>query len=446
MIDQIIKIWNREKAMLALLLLIGLLGAAFGFTPSYFSNSNVLIGVCLFPFTLLIAGSQRNNFVYLSLIALFAVLTLIYDVRIFYFFALAFYFLWLIELFIGRLNTLVLFLIVFMSPFFIQVVTILGFPLRLTLSAYAGSLLKMIGTNVVVQGNTMIVDESMFSVDEACMGLNMLAISMLMGVFILAYRCRLSGTVLSFRSNATFFSVVFILNLITNIVRIIVLVYFRIPADKPMHEFVGILCLIAYVVIPLHFLSGWLVRKYGKLKAGKLQQPKFNRGSIAYIIVLPLLVLFVGASIENNRQGLRIGHANVRFGQSTPQVLSGGITKITTSDLLIYIKVIPEFFTGEHTPLMCWKGSGYDFSGVSTVAVKGNTIYKGTLIKDGKTLHTAWWYSNGQIKTISQLDWRLRMLKGEAKFCLVNVTATDEQTLMKSLNSIFTTNPIIIKS
>jgi hypothetical protein len=110
------------------------------------------------------------------------------------------------------------------------------------------------------------------------------------------------------------------------------------------------------------------------------------------------------------------------------------------------VKTIPEFFTGEHTPLMCWKGSGYEFSGVTTMAVAGVRVYKGILVKDDSTLYTAWWYSNGPVKTVSQFDWRMRMLKGESKFCLVNVTARDEQTLMESLRSMFTTNPIIIKT
>src|SRR5688500_2233840 len=145
--------WNKEKALLSLFILIGLLGGAFTFKLSYFSNTNVLIGLCLFTFSFFITGPKRNNFVYIGLVAFFAVLALAWGVRIFYFFTLAFYFLWLFELFAGRLNLLILFLIVFMSPFFIQVVTILGFPLRLMLSAFSGALLNMVGANVQVQGN-----------------------------------------------------------------------------------------------------------------------------------------------------------------------------------------------------------------------------------------------------------------------------------------------------
>jgi exosortase N len=435
---------GKENALLVLLLLIGVIGGVFAFTLSYFSNLNVLIGLCLFPFTLFITGPKRNNLFYVGSMILFAALALMYGVRICYFFSLAFYFLWLIELFVGRLNVLILFLLLFMSPFFIQVVTILGFPLRLMLSEYAGELLNLAGVNVQVEGNMMMLNGETFSVDEACMGLNMLVISMLMGVFVLAYRYRVSNLKLGLYSTTMFFVIAFILNMITNLIRIIVLVFFCIPPENSMHEFIGLLCLILYVVIPLHFLSAWLVRTYGKSKTDLISKQVISRSRIAFIAILPMIILFAGITLEKNRHSSGTTHADITFNNVKPERLADGVSKISTDDLLIYVKIIPEFFTGEHTPLMCWKGSGYEFSGIATTRVEGITIYKGTLVKKGKSLHTAWWYSNGQVETISQLDWRVRMLKGEPNFCLVNVTAEDEQTLLNSIKSMLTTNEFAI--
>lgn len=444
MIDATTGWWSKEKILLFLLLFIGMLGGAFAFPHSYFSNTNVLIGLCLLPISFFISGPKRNNYVYVTLFALFAILASLYGVRIFYFFALAFYFLWLFELFLGRLNVLILFLIVFMSPFFIQVITILGFPLRLMLSDYAGTLLNLVGVEVLVQGNMMVTDNAMFSVDEACMGLNMLAISMLMGVFALVYRYRRLGAELSIFSSIIFFTLVFLLNLVTNLLRIIILVYFRITPENPMHELIGILSLVVYVVIPVHFFSDWFIRKYGRLRCERISPTDLSQSNLAFMVIISTVVLFVGTFTEYSLQSSNIEYTDVHYGQVTSEKAKDGITKLSTNELLIYVKSIPEFFTGEHTPLMCWKGSGYQFSGVTTVVVTGITVYKGTLVKGGDILYTAWWYSNGQIETISQIDWRLRMLKGEAKFCLVNITAKDEQTLMETLNSMFTTNPILI--
>jgi exosortase N len=234
--------------------------------------------------------------------------------------------------------------------------------------------------------------------------------------------------------------------MVTNVIRIIVLVFFRIPPENPMHELIGVLCLIVYVVIPLHFFGVWLVRKYGKARHDEVSKPLFIRRYVCHLIILPLLVFCIGTTIDKNGHSSLATHANVHFGKIEAERLRGGISKISTNELLIYVKTIPQFFTGEHTPLMCWKGSGFEFAGVATRTIGEVTIYKGKLVKEGKCLHTAWWYSNGKIETISQLDWRMRMLKGEPKFCLVNVTAEDEQTLMQAVTSMFANNQLTINN
>ncbi|MEI9917460.1 MAG: exosortase N [Bacteroidota bacterium] len=404
------------RGLFVLLAIIGLIGAVIAFPLGYFANSNVIMGLALFPFALFIQGSRRNNFVYAGVAVFFSVIASIYGVYIFYFFAIAFYLLWLVEFFIGRLNILILFLIALMSPVFIQVVTILGFPIRLMLSEHAGSLLNLVGTNVRVEGNMMILNDMVFSVDEACMGLNMLATSMLMGVSVLVYRYRLSGKFLRFYPTLVFFGSVFILNMFTNLLRIMILVYFRVPPSDPMHEVIGLLGLVFYVVIPLYFFSGWFVNKYGKTVDVKDHEPV--RKNI-FVFVLPVIIVVTGFFFDRDKRAV-----------------TEPITKISTDRSLIYIKAIPEFFTGEHTPMMCWEGSGYKFSGITMTAINNVTIYKGTLVKDDNELQTAWWYSNGEINTISQLDWRMRTLRGEDKFSLVNVTANDEQTLMKEVEEL----------
>src|SRR5262249_37813120 len=141
--------------LLVILFMVGGVGGAFAFPLSFLTRSNFLIGIYLVPFALIIQGRPRWNYGYLALMISFGVIAYAYGVRMFYFFCLAFYMLWLIEMFVGRTNVLVLFLLIFMSPFFSQVSSILGFPLRLKLSAWAGMLLNPLGFNVMVEGNMM---------------------------------------------------------------------------------------------------------------------------------------------------------------------------------------------------------------------------------------------------------------------------------------------------
>ena len=96
------------------------------------------------------------------------------------------------------------------------------------------------------------------------MGLNMLVISLLMGIFVIIYQYRTTGLRLSFKLLFTFFLVVFLLNIVSNVMRIVFLVAFRILPQNVWHEVVGILCLVLYVMVPLYFLAGILIKYFGK--------------------------------------------------------------------------------------------------------------------------------------------------------------------------------------
>ncbi|HEY8937612.1 MAG TPA: hypothetical protein VIM65_20440, partial [Cyclobacteriaceae bacterium] len=115
-------------------IVIILMGCCIAFPLSFITKSNVLIGFVIFPYALFYTKKQRVNYFYLSCAVLLEVLTYAYHLRIFYFFAIAFLMLFIMELFIGEINKLILFLLAFMSPFFEQISVILGFPIRLKLS------------------------------------------------------------------------------------------------------------------------------------------------------------------------------------------------------------------------------------------------------------------------------------------------------------------------
>ena len=426
---------------------IALAGGIFAFPLSYVAKSNLLVGLCLLPFSVFFHGKQRVNYFYLFLIVFLAWLAYAYNVRIFYFFSLAVYILFLLEYSIGKASHLILFLLVFMSPFFDQVAVITGFPLRLQLSEWAGSLLTLAGMDVHVEGNMMSLNGTAFTVDDACMGLHLLSISLLMGVFIIGHRCRITKHQLPFVHLTAFFLHVFLLNVVSNLFRIVVLVAFRVLPENPMHDVIGIMCLVFYVMIPLYILSGWMVHRFGKpfcLKKDLSPLPLSGKMGAAAITVA-MLMLWLGSQMQHARSESNLSHASVTFENYTPVRLDGGVTKMSDEKILVYIKPIPEFFTGEHTPLICWKGSGYHFGQIGKREIKGTQVFTGHLVKAGSQLYTAWWYDNGKVKTIDQFDWRMRMLKGEGDFCLVNVTTEDEATLYAKLESIFEDNLLTIR-
>ena len=440
-------ITGKSYHTLAMLLLAGIVGGVFAFPAYFLSGSNVLLGFCLLPFAMFFSGTRRFNYVYLLLMISFGAVAFAYNVRTFYFFMLAFYFLLVVESFLGKTNSLVLFVIAFMSPFFHQISVILGFPIRLQLSQWAGSILAIAGLDIQVEGNMMILNGSLFTVDEACMGLSMLAISLLMGVAAIAHHYRVFESRLNLFYLTLFFTGVLILNLISNLLRIIVLIIFQVLPDNPMHEVMGVACLILYVVIPLYFLSQWMVKKFGKHFKKVDQTEGVDAFNKSLLVTLAALVIMIGFRIDIQRKfPSPIAHANVRLPNVQVVKMNEGITKMYNEEMLVYVKPIPEFFTGEHTPLLCWKGSGYEFRSIKKTLVAGREIYVGQLEKPGEKLFTAWWYANGKTLTIDQWEWRSRMLKGEEKFCLINVTSKNEKTLTENVTSIFENNLLSLKN
>jgi exosortase N len=428
---------SRGHSVLISSALIALVGALVAFPASYVSNLNVLLGFCLLPFSIFIHGLRRINWWYLMIVVVMAMLAFALNLRICYFFSLAFYFLFIIELAFGRVGHLTSFLILFMSPFFEQVAVIVGFPLRLQLSQCAGTLLSFAGLNIEVDGNAMLMNGTVFTVDEACMGLHMLSVSLLMGVFILAHRYRTLLRLLRPLALAGFFLVVLFLNALSNLFRIMMLVMFRILPGHVMHDVVGIVCLVLYIVVPLYFLSKWVVMRFGSPIPGNDMSRAISNVVGGAVAILGLTMLALGFHLSYYRENVVPRTARVELAGLKPKLMDDGITKLYNEEILVYVKPIPEFFTGEHTPLLCWKGSGYRFGAVRKSMIAGREVYVGALIKGDLHLNTAWWYDNGATETISQLDWRLRMLKGEPDFCLINVTAQDEQTLRENLVSIF---------
>jgi len=429
---------GRDKALFLIEILIACVGGAFAFPVSYLTNSNEIIGLLLLPFVVTVRGEKRFNFIFAFLFVLCGVGTWFYHVRMFYFFSLAFFIFWLAEMLLGRLSVLSIFLLLFMSPVFYQVAVILGFPIRLQLSQLAGSVLKMIGTNIQVEGNTILLNGNDFTVDEACMGLNMVAISMLMGVFIIANQSRRARKALRLGKLIVFFAAALGLNILANLLRILTLVFLNVVPENPMHEVIGVGCLILYVLIPLYLLGKFMVDRCGHSPSKSSGQTLLiNLSGRLAVMAISVILLWVGWDLNAKRSEIVPTHITLNAPGFKPEELDHEVTKLANEKILIYIKPIQEFFSGEHTPLICWKGSGYKFKNVATTRIGEEEIYFGQLTKSDETLFTAWWYDNGQTKTISQLDWRLRMAKGESKFSLINVTAADQKQLIENIKIIF---------
>jgi len=150
--NAIVSVEERRYYLLFALICV-FVGAIVAFPLSYFSNTNSIVGLVLLPFAFFVNGPARVNYMYLAAALSFGFFAYRYDVRVFYFICLAGFVLFAVELFFGRLDPLILFLMLVLCPIFSQVIGILGFPIRLQLSQWSGSILESAGLKVIVEGN-----------------------------------------------------------------------------------------------------------------------------------------------------------------------------------------------------------------------------------------------------------------------------------------------------
>jgi len=111
------------------------------------------------------------------------------------------------------------------------------------------------------------------------------------------------------------------------------------------------------------------------------------------------------------------------------QSLPHGVTGYKNETSLIYVKSILGFYSTDHNPSICWRGSGYAFKRVRNAQRENAIMYMANLEKEGATLFTAWWYESGEYRTNNQFTWRWNSLVENRDYRLVNITASSQADL-----------------
>jgi len=229
--------------------------------------------------------------------------------------------------------------------------------------------------------------------------------------------------------------------IICNLLRIITILLLRAMPATLGHEMIGILSLIVYVALPLFFIIRLLFWRFGK--PVKTIMPAKKKKVSIYITTL---ILLLGLTLNNHyRANFRNDAADkalelVSLPGYNSEVLKNGVLQLESENSLIYIKPSSTFYGASHTPIICWKGSGYKFKKEQLTKLGNNQIYTAELISEQETLYTAWWYDNGNYKTTKQFEWRWRMIMGEEPFRVINITSKSRKELLKEAENILHKN------
>ena len=313
-----------------------------------------------------------------------------------------------------------------LTPLLRYVGAVFGFAARLKLSAWAGMLMQHAGVAVRTEGNVLILNGQEMAVDPACLGLHMTGMTLLLAVFwLLAYE-RQTGRRLPLGWVLGYGGVALGLTLLANLLRIIMLVLFGLGSDQPMHEGVGLVCVVIYAWLPLWIMARWLVGRFGR--PWQVEPPDNQLMSKSLWKTVPLILVVAVVCFAFVRP---IGkpYSITPPTDYTRKPTQFGFLQFSRPGELIYVKPLPDWFSAEHNPAICWQGQGYTLRRVRELPMAGHMVYVGELKKGHQTLQTAWWFTNGQHQSIGQIDVRTRMLRGEPGFVLINVTASDAQAL-----------------
>ncbi len=414
-------------------ILVGMIATALCFQNILFYIHPSVTMVVLLAVLPLVTTVDRNcksmRFAWWSVV--FVALYFTFKMQLLYFLGFFSFLVFLIEANIGRVNSLPIFIILLLSPYTDFVFNTFGFPLRLQITELATTLLSYVYSDATSVGNNIVINKRSFSVDSACMGLTMVGYGYMMTLVFLGHfsrryekRIPLLKTMLILLLT-TFFIVV------VNLLRIVTIVVLQAPPETVLHEAIGLISFGVYLILPLYFIVRYLMQNQ---KSHPINLRRRKTPSLRMKVLLTFLLLSSLAYLNFHRSAYR----HLIVDQESEQIVLPGfektmvennVIKFQNDDALIYIKPAAAFYAPDHSPTICWRGSGYDFKNIEIKNINGRDIYTARLVKDDDILYTSWWFDNGEDKTVSQLHWRRSAAMGSMPYRLINVTTTQEEGL-----------------
>ena len=402
---------------------------------------NALLLLLALPVVLQPERKQRGGLRYFFVSLLFVMIYKVAGISSALYFSQGALFLFVVDTGWGRVNFAPFLVLLSLSPLLGYASEVFTYPIRVQLSETAGWLFSQMQIPIFSKGSLFILaDGTEFQVDTACIGIRMLNTGLCMGLLSLAFAERRSNKRLGAGFTLLVLWITFGLVLLSNLFRIMALVYFRIPPGSVWHDGAGLLALLLYVVMPIYGTCKLMVREYGRAATFDSAEKKKAGMPARSIPLLTLLVLVSLVFFPRSDQqsgpetfsGLSVPGFELR--EEFPGVLCG-----RNPDALLYVKAIDGPLRSGHPPQICWTANGFKLSHFYYGKVLGKRIAFGVLKKGDIVQYTAWWHDNGAYQTADDLEWRW---KWGPPFYTVNITCSSEKELKEQLVNFLTENPI----
>ena len=132
------------------------------------------------------------------------------------------------------------FLLFLLSPVAIFAIEVFGFPIRLWLTDASTQIISFVNEGVSSKGNLILINGDKFTVDPECMGLKMVITGYLITLVIISWFERRSKKELSFFKIIIILFLASILIIISNLFRIIGIIFAKAAPETNLHELISI--------------------------------------------------------------------------------------------------------------------------------------------------------------------------------------------------------------
>lgn len=264
---------------------------------------------------------------------------------------------------------------------------------------------KMISIQSVGQG-ILHTSSGGITIDDGCMGLNMLKVNFLIAVMILFFKEHKMKVKHSIGQVFLLLSVSLVLNVVSNIFRIVILVWSGEIQDGFTHQAIGLICFTVYNVLPLI----WITDRLRTKNLPEKESPATSSNPIVSIMAsLALIILLIKPETANIL--LPVAQKIAARKNMSLQMISNDVIKLSDKKSIIYIKSV------SHSPMICWTGDGYQILPQQTTR---NYVHD-QLIKDDQLLNSYWWYQCGVERTSSLADAIYKSVKSGQPIAIVNM-------------------------
>jgi len=395
---------------------------------------NILSFLVVFPFVFRKISEQKSyRYAYFSLLCI--ILYSFLELRSLFFFASILGVFFFYEGLYGKTNLTAFFFVVVINPTVLFLSEVFGFEIRLWLTQMAAILLSFTGSVYEAQGNLILCQKEYFQIDPACMGLKMVSLSFLLCIILITYHEKMGKRFFSFWKITALIVCTYLLVIVTNLIRIILITFLIAKEGTFAHEAIGVFSFIFYSLLPM----AWLVPKCGRKideQASTHETPILavnKKYFMGLCTVLVCSLAFIPPLLDKKTEKQEtFGKGNIAFDLSGFQLSKArfNVLKLQKDDFLMYIKPPIHFLQADHTPLVCWKGSGYKVSQEQMLTIEDQKVYYCQLKKGDDVLYISWWYDSGDDKTTSQMYWRSQSLFKRKKFALINIICDNKDALL----------------